>query len=135
MRVRAAGGEPTMRALVIDDSRTVRAIVGKILRDEGLEVVEAANGREGLERLREGPGAELVLVDWNMPEMNGLEFIKAVRADAAYDAVRIMMVTTETEQEQVVRALEAGANEYVMKPFTREILVAKLSLLDALGGD
>lgn len=122
-----------MRALVIDDSRTVRAIIGKILRDEGLEVVEAANGREGLERLREPPGAELVLVDWNMPEMNGLEFIKAVRAVRAYDAVRIMMVTTETEQDQVIRALDAGANEYVMKPFTREILVAKLSLLDALG--
>ena len=61
-----------------------------------------------------------------MPEMNGLEFITAVRADRTFDAVRIMMVTTETEQVQVVRALEAGANEYVMKPFTREILVAKV---------
>jgi two-component system chemotaxis response regulator CheY len=122
-----------MRALVIDDSRTVRAIIGKILRDEGLEVVEAANGREGLERLREPPGVELVLVDWNMPEMNGLDFIKAVRSDRAYDPVRIMMVTTETEQGQVIRALDAGANEYVMKPFTREILVAKLSLLDVFG--
>ena len=86
-----------MRALVIDDSRTVRAIIGKILRDEGLEVVEAANGREGLERLRQPPGVELVLVDWNMPEMNGLDFIKAVRADRAYDPVRIMMVTTVAE--------------------------------------
>jgi two-component system chemotaxis response regulator CheY len=124
-----------MRALVIDDSRTVRAIIGKILRDEGLEVVEAANGREGLEQLQQEPSVKLVLVDWNMPEMNGLEFIRAVRADRAYDAVRIMMVTTETEQEQVVRALEAGANEYMMKPFTREILVAKLSLLDVFGGD
>jgi two-component system chemotaxis response regulator CheY len=122
-----------MRALVIDDSRTVRAIIGKILRDEGLEVVEAANGREGLECLRQPPGVELVLVDWNMPEMDGLDFIKAVRADRAYDAVRVMMVTTETEQGQVIRALEAGANEYVMKPFTREILVAKLSLLDVFG--
>jgi two-component system chemotaxis response regulator CheY len=122
-----------MRALVIDDSRTVRAIIGKILRDEGLEVVEAANGREGLERLREPPGVELVLVDWNMPEMNGLDFIRAVRADRAYDLVRIMMVTTETEQGQVIRALDAGANEYVMKPFTREILIAKLSLLDVFG--
>jgi two-component system chemotaxis response regulator CheY len=119
-----------MRALVIDDSRTVRAIIGKILREVGLEVVEAANGREGLDRLREPPGAELVLVDWNMPEMNGLEFIRAVRAERQYDPVRIMMVTTETEQEQVVRALDAGADEYVMKPFTRDILVAKLSLLD-----
>jgi two-component system chemotaxis response regulator CheY len=122
-----------MRALVIDDSRTVRAIIGKILRDEGLEVVEAANGREGLERLRQSPGVELVLVDWNMPEMNGLEFIQAVRADRAYDQVRIVMVTTETEQEQVIRALEAGANEYVMKPFNRDILVAKLSMLDVFG--
>ena len=119
-----------MRALVIDDSRTVRAIIGKILRAEGLEVAEAANGREGLDRLRQPPGADLVLVDWNMPEMDGLAFIQAVRADRAYDAVRIVMVTTETEQGQVVRALAAGANEYVMKPFTREILVAKLSLLD-----
>jgi two-component system chemotaxis response regulator CheY len=121
-----------MRALVIDDSRTVRAIIGKYLREVGLEVVEAANGREGLEQLRKPPGVELVLVDWNMPEMNGLEFITAVRSERAFDPVRIMMVTTETEQEQVLRALNAGANEYLMKPFTREILVAKLGLLDVL---
>jgi two-component system chemotaxis response regulator CheY len=123
-----------MRALVIDDSRTVRAIIGKVLRDEGLEVIEAANGREGLERLHQESGVGLVLVDWNMPEMNGLDFIRAVRADRGYDAVRIMMVTTETEQGQVLRALEAGANEYLMKPFTREILIAKLSLLDLSEG-
>jgi two-component system chemotaxis response regulator CheY len=122
-----------MRALVVDDSRTVRAIIGKILRELGLEVVEAANGREGLVQINQPPGVELVLVDWNMPEMNGLDFIKAVRADRAFDAVRIMMVTTETEQEQVLRALAAGANEYLMKPFTKEILVAKLGLLDILG--
>ena len=122
-----------MRALVIDDSRTVRAIIGRILREEGLEVIDAATGREGLERLRDSPGVELILVDWNMPEMNGLDFIRAVRMERAYDSSRIMMVTTETEQTQVMRALEAGANEYVMKPFTREILVAKLSLLNVLG--
>jgi two-component system chemotaxis response regulator CheY len=122
-----------MRALVIDDSRTVRAIIGSILREAGLEVVEAADGREGLEQLRRHPGVELVLVDWNMPVMNGLDFITAVRADRTYDPVRVVMVTTETEQDQVVRALEAGANEYVMKPFTKEILVAKLSLLDVFG--
>jgi two-component system chemotaxis response regulator CheY len=122
-----------MRALVIDDSRTVRAIIGKILREIGLEVIEAANGREGLEQISQPPGVELVLVDWNMPEMNGLEFIQAVRSDRAFDAVRIMMVTTETEQEQVMRALAAGANEYMMKPFTKEILIAKLGLMDILG--
>src|SRR5262245_59014718 len=124
-----------MRALVIDDSRTVRTIIKKVLDEVGLEVVEAANGREGFDQLRLAGDVDLILVDWNMPEMDGLEFIKAVRADRTYDPVRIVMVTTETEQEQVVRALEAGANEYVMKPFTKEILVAKLSLLDVLGGD
>jgi two-component system, chemotaxis family, chemotaxis protein CheY len=121
-----------MRALVIDDSRTVRAIIGKTLRELGMEVVEAAHGREGIDRLTEGTGIELVLVDWNMPVMNGLEFIQAVRSERIHDTVRIMMVTTETEQEQVMQALEAGANEYLMKPFTPEILIAKLSLLDVI---
>ncbi len=122
-----------MRALVIDDSRTVRIIVRSILTELGIEVIEAGNGREGLDRLRADDDVRLVLVDWNMPEMNGLEFVQAVRADRGYDGVRIMMVTTETEQEQVVRALTAGANEYLMKPFTKDVLVAKLSLLDVLG--
>ena len=107
-----------MRALVIDDSRTVRLIVGKVLVELGFEVVEAGNGREGLERLIEWPEIVVVLVDWNMPEMNGLEFIRAVRARREYGHVRLVMVTTETEQQQVIRALEAGADEYVMKPFT-----------------
>jgi two-component system chemotaxis response regulator CheY len=119
-----------MRALVIDDSRTVRAVIGSILKEIGIEVVQAGDGREALDQLRRWPDVELILVDWNMPVMNGLEFIQAVRAQRAYDPVRILMVTTETESEQVTRALSAGANEYLMKPFTREILVAKLSLMD-----
>lgn len=121
-----------MQALVIDDSRTVRAIIGKTLRELGMDVLEAAHGQEGLEQLRAAPGIRLVLVDWNMPVMNGLEFIKAVRAISAHDAIRIMMVTTETEQEQVLKALAAGANEYLMKPFSPEILVAKLSLMNVI---
>jgi two-component system chemotaxis response regulator CheY len=121
-----------MRALVIDDSRAVRIIIGQILREINLEVLEAGNGREGLEQLRRHPDVGLALVDWNMPEMNGLEFIRAVRSQRAYDGIRILMVTTETEGEQVIRALNAGANEYLMKPFNREILVAKLQLLDVL---
>jgi two-component system chemotaxis response regulator CheY len=127
--------ETGMRVLVIDDSRTVRIIIRQALAEAGLDVIEAANGREGLDQLRAHEDVGLVLVDWNMPEMNGLEFVHAVRGQRSYDAVRIMMVTTETEQEQVVRALNAGANEYLMKPFTKEVLVAKLSLLDAFGGD
>jgi two-component system, chemotaxis family, chemotaxis protein CheY len=121
-----------MRALVIDDSRTVRTIIRKILTEVGLEVVEAGNGREGLDQLQRISDVDLILIDWNMPEMNGLEFIQAVRSDRTFDEVRIMMVTTETEQVQVIRALEAGANEYLMKPFTKDILVAKLSLLDVI---
>jgi two-component system chemotaxis response regulator CheY len=121
-----------MRALVIDDSRTVRAVIGTILKEVGIEVVTAADGRDGLEQLRRWPDVELILVDWNMPVMNGLDFILAVRSQRAYDAVRILMVTTETESDHVTQALGAGANEYLMKPFTRDILVAKLSLMDVL---
>lgn len=118
-----------MQALVIDDSRAVRLLVGNILREQGFEVHEAGDGQQGLEKLHQDPEIGLVLVDWNMPVMDGLEFIKAVRQSRAWDSVRLVMVTTETESEQVQRAMTAGANEYVMKPFTSEVLVAKLSLL------
>ncbi len=122
-----------MRTLLIDDSRAVRAFIRPILRELNFEVIEAGNGQEGLDRLREFPDTALILVDWNMPVMDGLEFVCAVRADQNFDAVRIVMVTTETESEQMNRAMMAGANEYVMKPFTRDVLVAKLSLLDVFG--
>ncbi len=121
-----------MRALVIDDSRTVRIIIGNILRELGMEVVEAGDGREALNQLGVDPDLNLILVDWNMPVMDGYEFIKSVRSQRIYDRIRIMMVTTESESEQVVKALDAGANEYLMKPFTKEVLLAKLSLLDVL---
>jgi len=121
-----------MRALVIDDSKAMRAILSSMLRRAGHEVTEVENGRQGLEHLdRTGP-ADFVLVDWNMPEMNGYDFVVAVRALPAYRAMPIMMVTTETEMSQVVRALEAGADEYVMKPFTRDSLMEKLQLLEAV---
>jgi two-component system, chemotaxis family, chemotaxis protein CheY len=119
-----------MRALVIDDSRTIRTIIGTILRQIGMDVSEAGNGLQALEQMKLFPDVELVLVDWNMPQMNGLDFIKAIRAQRAFDRVRILMVTSETELEQVTRAMSAGANEYLMKPFSREILIAKLDLLD-----
>jgi two-component system chemotaxis response regulator CheY len=121
-----------MRALVIDDSRAVRLFIRGILAELGIDVVEAGDGREGLDRLADSP-ADLILVDWNMPVMDGLEFITAVRARREYDSVHIMMVTTETESEQVTRAMVAGANEYLMKPFTKEVLTAKLALLEDFG--
>ena len=118
-----------MRALVLDDSKAMRMILGRILTPLGFEVVGASDGHEGLEELKKMGTADLILVDWNMPRMNGLEFVKAVRADSAYDTVRIMMVTTETEIDNVAQALEAGANEYVMKPFTKEVVLEKLGIL------
>jgi len=120
-----------VQALIIDDSRAVRMLIGSILREQGFTVFDASHGREGLEKLHQNPAIGLALVDWNMPVMDGLEFIQTVRRDPAWDALRIVMVTTETESEQVERAMSAGANEYVMKPFTREVLIAKLSLLGA----
>jgi len=99
------------------------------LKEIGFEVSEAGHGREALERLKEIGTPDLALVDWNMPEMDGFEFVRAVRADHAYDSMRLMMVTTETEMEQVAKALEAGANEYVMKPFTKDVILEKLDLL------
>jgi two-component system chemotaxis response regulator CheY len=122
-----------MRAIVIDDSRAIRGIIKKLLAAEGFDVSEAGNGIEGLAVLRaEGP-PDVALVDWNMPEMNGLEFVKAVRSDASYNDMRLMMVTTETEVERITEALDAGANEYAMKPFTAEVLREKLELL-GVGG-
>jgi two-component system, chemotaxis family, chemotaxis protein CheY len=121
-----------MRALVIDDSRTVRIIVGQMLRELAIEVIEAANGVEALEQLQRNPNVELMLVDWIMPEMNGLDFVRAVRSRREYDAVRILMVTAESQGAQVSQALDAGANEYLMKPFDKDVLMTKLQLLDVL---
>ncbi len=123
-----------MRALVIDDSRATRSILGRMLRDLGFEVAEAGDGREALEKLRAASPPDLALVDWNMPVMNGYEFVRAVRADPAFAGVRLLMVTTETELSQVAAALEAGADEYVMKPFTRDVIVGKLDLLGIAHG-
>jgi len=118
-----------MHALVIDDSRALRRILGDMLRQLGFTVAEAADGKLGLEALHSGPQPSVVLVDWNMPNMNGLEFVQAVRAEAKYKDMPLMMVTTETEMEQMVKALEAGANEYVMKPFSQAVIMDKLAML------
>ena len=118
-----------MRALLIDDSRAIRSIIRKILAEMGFEVSEACHGLEALERLEEVDKTDLVLVDWNMPVMNGIDFVRAVRANRAYDDMQVMMVTTESGMEQMVEALEAGADEYVMKPFTKDVLQEKIGLL------
>jgi len=120
------------KAMVVDDSRAIRLILAKTLAELGYEVCQAANGKEAVAVIERESGISLVLVDWNMPEMNGLEFVQHVRANHRFDQVPLMMVTTETEMPQMVRALQAGANEYVMKPFTKEIITDKLRLMGVL---
>ena len=120
-----------MKALVIDDSRAMRTIIGQILRSIGYEVVDASNGREGLQRVSEVGPLNLILVDWNMPEMNGIDFVRALRSDRKNDDVRVMMVTTETEMKRMAEALEQRANEYVMKPFTRDVILQKLEQMQS----
>jgi two-component system chemotaxis response regulator CheY len=116
--------------MVIDDSRAMRMILRRIMTQAGFTITEAADGQEALDSLEsEDETPDVALVDWNMPNMNGLEFVKAVRASDRYSRMTLMMVTTEGEQSQIVKALAAGAHEYVIKPFTSDAIVEKLSLL------
>ncbi len=122
-----------MRALIVDDSRFVRDYVRSLLEEKGIECEEAADGRAGLELLHTSAPFDLALVDWNMPVMNGLEMLTRLRADGFHD-LKVLMVTTEAENDFIVRALEAGADEYLVKPFDNEALREKLDLLGLVEG-
>ena len=118
------------KALVVDDSKAMRMILARHLRELGYEVREAEDGRRALEIVEaEKDGLKLVLADWNMPEVNGLDLLKSLRKNPDLASVAIVMVTTETEVDHMTAALEAGANEYIMKPFTKDVLVEKLQLV------
>jgi two-component system, chemotaxis family, chemotaxis protein CheY len=118
------------KALIVDDSRTIRTILKGILLELGYEVCEAADGKEALAVIdAEGTSVSLVLTDWNMPEMDGLDLLKRLRQNPELSLLKIIMVTTETELDRMVSALDAGANEYVMKPFTKDILREKFELI------
>ena len=124
-----------MDAIVIDDSSAMRMILRRIVTKLGFDVVEAENGRDALDRLESAQRVpDVALIDWNMPEMNGLEFIQAVRSDPRYSRLTLLMVTTESEQSQIVRALAAGAHEYLIKPFTPDAVAEKLELLGLTAG-
>ena len=118
-----------MKALVVDDSRAMRMMLSQILKGCGFEIGEAQHGKEALAHLSANADTALALIDWNMPEMNGLELVRAVRANAAWSGIKLVMVTTETEMGHLEQALGAGANEYIMKPFTRDVLIEKLRLI------
>jgi len=118
-----------MQAMVVDDSRVMRTILTRLLTGMNFTVLQASDGAEALQMLEDGARPDVALVDWNMPVMDGLTFIKRCRANPEYRDLVLMMVTTESEQSQIVRAMAAGAHEYVVKPFTEEMIVQKLGLL------
>jgi two-component system, chemotaxis family, chemotaxis protein CheY len=121
------------KAMIVDDSRAMRMILRRTLTELGYAACEAGNGQEALDLLaQEGAQLTLMLVDWNMPVMCGLDLVKAVRADSRFSALPLVMVTTETEIDHISQAIDAGANEYVMKPFTKEVLEDKLRSMNLI---
>jgi two-component system, chemotaxis family, chemotaxis protein CheY len=117
-----------VRALLVDDSRFVRSYLRSVLAERGVDCVEAADGREGLNYLRSSGPFSVALVDWNMPVMTGFELLQAARADPQCNGTRIVMVTTEAENDHIEAALLAGADEYLVKPFDEEGLIDKLRM-------
>ena len=114
------------KVLVVDDSPTMRRIVANTLKRIGFsDTEEAENGNEALAKLGESE-FELIVTDWNMPGMTGLDFVKALRADAGYKDLPILMVTTRSAEADVKEALQAGANSYIVKPFTPQVLKEKI---------
>ena len=117
------------QALVVDDSRTVRALMSRLLERLGFDVQQAPDGAAALAHLAANGSVDVAMVDWNMPTLDGLGFLREARSTNAYRDMRVVMVTTETEIDRMVEALDAGADEYLMKPFTAEALQDKLALL------
>jgi two-component system chemotaxis response regulator CheY len=117
-----------MRALIVDDSRFVRSFLRGLLEGKGIECEEAADGQAGIDQLHSSSAFDLALVDWNMPVKNGLDMLTELRAEG-FPAMKVMMVTTEAENESISKALDAGADEYLMKPFDEAALTEKLAML------
>jgi len=115
-----------MRFLIVDDSSTMRRIIINTLNKLGhQDVAEAGNGREGLDRLTAGP-VDLIITDWNMPEMSGIDFIRTVRSMPDIKDTPVLMITTNAAKDDIVEALKAGVNSYMVKPFTPDIMKEKI---------
>ena len=122
-----------MKLLVVDDSSTMRRIIKNTLERLGhTDILEAEHGLEAWDLLSQNDDVKVVITDWNMPEMNGLELVKKIRAEQKYEDMPIIMVTTEGGKAEVITALKSGVNNYIVKPFTPQVLKEKLE--DVLGG-
>ena len=116
----------SMKVLVVDDFSTMRRIIKNILKQLGFtDIEEAEDGEQGFQKLQNGH-YDFLITDWNMPNVTGLELLKRVRADAKLKALPVLLVTAEAEKEQVVEAIKAGVNNYVIKPFTADVLKQKM---------
>lgn len=125
-----------MQALVVDDSRAMRMVLRRMLADCGFgSVAEASNGLEALDLIDTGIRPSVAFVDWNMPEMTGIEFLREVRSRLDRDALRVVMVSSEASSERIGEALESGADEYLVKPFDSAALAEKLLVIDLPRGD
>ncbi len=112
------------KVLVVDDSATMRRIIVNNLKASGYEdVVEASNGVEALSNMA---GVDIVLTDWNMPVMDGLSLVKEIRGNSSFSGVPIIMVTTEGAKGEVIEALKQGVNDYIVKPFTKQVIIEKV---------
>ncbi len=121
-----------MKLLTVDDSRTIRRIIRGVGAMLGYEVLEAEHGDAALEVLRTRAGeVGLILLDWNMPGMNGLEVLKTIKADQTWKHIPVMMVTTEGEKDYIIKSIQHGAVQYVTKPFSQDDLATKI--MESLG--
>jgi two-component system chemotaxis response regulator CheY len=119
-----------MKALIIDDSRAMRRMLSAfVVKHAHAEAVEAEDGLYALEALERHAPFDFALVDWDMPRMDGMEFVRAVRADRRWDDLKLMMVTARNDGDDLLKALEEGANDFLMKPLSENMVVEKLRIL------
>jgi len=122
----------SLKALVVDDSGTIRAILREILENFGFEVADTEDGASALDWLKKHGKVDVLCLDWNMPNMTGLQVVRYLRSDKNFQSMPILMCTSETELERVIEALQEGANEYIMKPFDQEAIGEKLTMMGIL---
>lgn len=121
-----------MKVLIVDDSRTMRSFLAAIVRELAIDVEQAASGEEALQCLGESGPFDLALVDWNMPGMDGLQLVRRVREEPEWNATKLMMVTARTDRDAVVEAMSWGADDFLMKPLTPEMVADKFRILGLL---